>query len=1151
MRRLLLLITNILYLLPLLYSQSGTFFIKNYSPEKYNGSNQVWGIVQDNRGIMYFAADQILEYDGVNWRKIPLSNSQTVRSLAIDTVTNIIYVGGVNEFGCLVPDSTGNLVYKSLSLNLDSTNINFNDVWRTEVCNGEAYFSTNTTLFKYSLNQELKGNNPLTIWKESSFFLLYKVGNKVFTGVRGKGIVEIKNDSLIPLDKGNGLLQNMSWFMLPYQKNKYLIGNTGGGLQVFDPQNITLSKTQYFNDSDIKKTDSIIYKNQLYGGTYLGNNMYALATIRNGILIVNEKGKIINTINKQFGLQSQTVHYLYKDKNGGLWAALTYGISHIEINTPITHFNDLTGLEGSIYNAIRSNGEIYASSNLGLFKKSGEIFIPVKGISGKDAMQCFGLNNIKQGDKTVLLAATTRGLYTVEGVNSKKVFNIESFSNYQLPSDSNILLLSENNIIFVTKYINNKWEIIQKIELDSDASSFYETDSSKILFLKENEIFSLKLENNYTSHSKITKLETNDSLEFIDIKTIDNNPIFITNKGLYLYKNHKFIKDDLIFNGILKNEKNIQYLEAVNDNQIWIKIKRDRQNIIKIIHKKADKYYIDSISFKRLPPYDDFITDGDSLMWVISAQALYRIDTKKLHDNFKKEDVLTRLIKINNDSIVFNGAFYTTKNNIKYIIQTQTKDIIPEFNYEFNNITFEYALPSYDNEKNNLYSYCLIRNNEECVWSDWTNETKKEYTNLKEGHYIFKVRAKNTYCQESSVSEFNFIVKPPWYRTIWAFILYFVLSIFVIYISIQFYTRKLKKEKERLEIIVRERTQEIWEKKEEIEQQANNLKEANNELLFKNQEINQQNAEISAQRDNLQELTDDLHQRTEEIRVQNEELAKQKEVLETINTDVHDSIEYAFRIQNAALPPKQILDNVVEESFILFKPKDLVSGDFYWFANFENTTVITAADCTGHGVPGALMSILGIAILKEVVIGEFITHPGVILRKLRKGIISSLNQKQDSIEKDGMDMALISINSDEKLIQYSGANNPLYIVRPIENCDEEYEFMIEFDRNEKYVLYEIKPDKMPISIYLRMDRFNTHEFNYKSGDILYLFSDGYADQFGGKKAKKFKYKPFKNLILKNANKSLNEQKECLDTAFNNWKGSLEQIDDVVIIGLKL
>jgi len=1151
MKKLLLLFIIVIYLPPLLYSQTGSFFIKNYSPEKYNGSNQVWGIVQDNRGIMYFAADQVLEYDGVNWRKIPLANSETVRSLAIDTVTNIIYVGGVNEFGCLLPDSTGKLVYKSLCLNLDSTNINFNDVWRTEVCNGEAYFSTNTTLFKYSLKQELKGNNPLTIWKESSFFLLYKVGNKIFTGVRGKGIVEIKNDSLIPLDKGNGLLQNMSWFMLPYDNDKYLIGNTGDGLQVFNPYDVTLLKTPYFNNSDINKTDSIIYKNQLYGGTYLGNNTYALATIRDGILIVNKKGKVINIINKQFGLQSQTVHYLYKDKNGGLWAALTYGISHIEINTPITHFNDLTGLEGSIYNAIRSNGEIYTSSNLGLFKKSGENFLPVKGISGKDAMQCFGLNNVKQGNKTVLLAATTRGLFTVEGTKSKHIFNIESFSNYQLPSDSNILLLTEGNIIYVTKYINCTWKIIQKIETDSEISSFYEDENLSIWFLKDSKVFKFNLENNYTSHSEIKKVNVDDSIEFIDIRKIKDDPIFITNKGFYLFRNNKFTKDTSIFGGVINKEKNIQYFEAVNDNQIWIKIKRGRQNIIKIIHKKENKFYIDSLSFKRLPPYDDFIADGDSLMWVISAQALYRIDTKKLHDNFASENVLNRRIKINNDSIVFNGAFYTTKNSVKYITKIQSKDIIPEYNYEFNNITFEYALPSYDNEKNNLYSYSLVRNNEGRIWSDWSSETKKEYTNLKEGDYVFKVRAKNTYCQESSISEYKFIVNPPWYRTIWAFILYLILSLFVIYLIIQFYTRKLKLEKERLEKIVRDRTQEIWEKKEEIERQANNLKQANSELLFKNQEINQQNAEISAQRDNLQELTDDLHQRTEEIRVQNEELAKQKEVLETINTDVHDSIEYAFRIQNAALPPKQILDNVVAESFILFKPKDLVSGDFYWFANFENTTVITAADCTGHGVPGALMSILGIAILKEVVIGEFITHPGVILRKLRKGIISSLNQKQDSIEKDGMDMSLISINTDEKLIQYSGANNPLYIVRPIENCIENYEFMIEFDRNDKYVLYEIKPDKMPISIYLRMDRFNTHEFNYKQGDILYMFSDGYADQFGGEKAKKFKYKPFKNLILKNAHKSLSEQKNCLDETFNNWKGNLEQIDDVVVIGLKL
>ena len=1151
MRRLILILLLALFFNNL-YSQTGTYFIKNYSPNEYNGSNQVWDIVQDNRGIMYFAADQVLEYDGVDWRKIPLPNKETVRSLAIDTARNIIYVGGVNEFGYLTPDSLGKLTYKSLSQDLDSNLKNFEDVWRTEVCNGDAYFSTNTAIFKFSLKDKLNGKNPFKVWKEDvSFFLMYKYNNRIFTGLRGKGIVEIKNDSLVPIDNGSKILENMSWFMLPYEKNKILLGNSRGGLQVFDEKEISLSKSPYFNEKSITKTDSILYKNQLYGGIYIGDGLYALATIRTGVVIVNKQGETVKTISKEFGLQSQTVHYLFKDKQGGLWAALTYGISRIEINTPITLFNDLSGIEGSIYNTIRTNNEIYVSSNLGLFKREKDRFIPVEGISGKDAVQCFGLDNININGKTKLLAATTHGIYEVEGLKSKRVFTIDSYSNYQLDFTKNTILLSDGNTIYLYKYENNKWNEIQKIEFNEEVSNFTQIDSSKIWFIKNGEICNIGFIDNYQNHTKTTQYETVDSSIFINIIELEHKLYFLSDSGLYKIKENKLVKDKSIFDGVLNNEKNITEITQVNGNQIWIKIKRELQNTIKIIHKKDNKYFIDSISFKRLPSYDDFRADGDSIMWVISAQALYRVDVKKLSNKFNKETVLNRLVKINNDSIVFKGTFYTLKDNVKFISNNQSNNELIKLSYNLNNITFEFALPSFDNEAKNLYSYCLIRNNEDCAWSDWVSETKKEYTNLHEGTYIFKLRAKNIYCQISKTSEYKFVVLPPWYRTYWAYLFYVITFIVVIVLITKYYTRKLIKEKEHLEVIVRERTQEIWEQKEEIQQQAENLKTTNDELIIKHQEINQQNAEISAQRDNLQELTESLFQRTEEIKVQNEELEQQKETLETINEEIHDSIEYAFRIQNAALPKKKILKDNVDDSFILFKPKDLVSGDFYWFEKIEDTIVITAADCTGHGVPGALMSILGMAIIKEIVVGEFITHPGVILRKIRKGIISALDQNIDSIEKDGMDMSLISINKKEKTIQYSGAFNPLYIIRPIENCTDNYEFMIEVFRDEKYILFEIKPDKMPVSIYVKMDRFTTHEFDYKPGDMFYMFSDGYADQFGGPKRKKFKYKPFKKLLLENAGKPMSKQKETLNQVISDWQGNLEQIDDIVVIGIRL
>jgi len=319
-------------------------------------------------------------------------------------------------------------------------------------------------------------------------------------------------------------------------------------------------------------------------------------------------------------------------------------------------------------------------------------------------------------------------------------------------------------------------------------------------------------------------------------------------------------------------------------------------------------------------------------------------------------------------------------------------------------------------------------------------------------------------------------------------------------------------------------------------QKANNLlNKQKNEITLKNEELNQQN---------------------EEIRTQRDEIEKQKEIAETIHLEISESIDYATRLQKSILPEEKVLKKYISEHFVLFKPKDKVSGDFYWWAHIENHTIITAADSTGHGVPGAFMSMLGVSFLREIVMKEYMTHTGIILKRLRKEIIKSLKQKDEVGEqKDGMDMAIISIDHETNIVQFSGANNPLYIVKSgklkVKSEKNNTIKLYELDELSTFKLYEIKPNKMPIAIYQKMDNFTTHEIQLEKGDQLYMFSDGFADQFGGEKGKKFKYKPFKKLLLENADKPMFEQKEILNNTFHDWKGKYEQIDDVVILGIKI
>jgi serine phosphatase RsbU (regulator of sigma subunit) len=319
----------------------------------------------------------------------------------------------------------------------------------------------------------------------------------------------------------------------------------------------------------------------------------------------------------------------------------------------------------------------------------------------------------------------------------------------------------------------------------------------------------------------------------------------------------------------------------------------------------------------------------------------------------------------------------------------------------------------------------------------------------------------------------------------------------------------------------------------------NRIKKRNNQTLtLKNNEILQQNEEISAQRD--------------EIEAQRDTVNRQKEEIEKIHQHVSESIHYAERIQSSTLPSPQLLVDNFKEHFVLFMPRDVVSGDFYWWSQVENQLVIAAADSTGHGVPGAFMSMLGMSLLKEIIIKEYVTHPGVILRKMRKEIIHTLKQKGDIGEqKDGMDMALISYNVETKMLQYSGANNPLCIVRKGPLSIDGEELKVQNIENSDYTLYEIKPDKMPISIHAKMDRFTTKEVQLQDGDLLYMFSDGYQDQFGGPRNKKFMYKPFKDLLIQLADNSLVDQKQMLQKTLKEWMYDKAQIDDILVMGIKV
>lgn len=407
--------------------------------------------------------------------------------------------------------------------------------------------------------------------------------------------------------------------------------------------------------------------------------------------------------------------------------------------------------------------------------------------------------------------------------------------------------------------------------------------------------------------------------------------------------------------------------------------------------------------------------------------------------------------------------------------------------YNENYLTIDYACVYYGNQNELSYSYFLKGQSKN--WSPFVARRSVDFNDLRPGKYTFMVNVKDKYGNVGTPAEFSFItVKPPFWQQPWFIILVIIILITAVIIIIRQRTRKLQLEKIRLEKIVEERTREVVAQKDQIE--------------------------------------------------------KQHDVVVKQNMEIESSIHYAERIQQAVIPSEDLLKDSFEDSFILWRPQHIVSGDFYWVGQKGENIIFTAADCTGHGVPGAFMSMLGVSYLNQIVLEENTTVPGKILNKLRNHIINSFSQREheEGDRKDGMDISLCTYNVKTNKLYFAGAYNPLYLVR---------------NANGETDIHEYNADKMPVGLYAIMDEFETKEIDIEKGDTIYMFSDGFPDQFGGERFKKFMKKRFKEMILSHQDKSLAQQREVYNDVLNEWMSykdpdgeEIIQTDDIILIGVK-
>lgn len=548
-------------------------------------------------------------------------------------------------------------------------------------------------------------------------------------------------------------------------------------------------------------------------------------------------------------------------------------------------------------------------------------------------------------------------------------------------------------------------------------------------------------------NDKISKVELAERITptcFIEDKT-GNLWIGTEGKGVIVIdKKQKITNKYTVNSGLLSNY--VSLLNVDDKGNVWVGTNKglNRFDVEEgRFYMYAEKLGYTGIESKNNATFKD--KNGD--IWFGTVAGAIKMNAKEVRDN--RLETLTRITR--------------------FRVNLEDREMLPdlELNYQEKSVTFDFTSICLTNPEEVYYQVML--EGADAYWRPVSQLPYITYQTLPPGAYKFKVKARNNEGIWNEVpTTYSFKIIPPLWERPWFIILCLILVIFAVMVFINFREKKLIKEKKILEDKVEERTEEVVQKSEELEQK---------------------------------------------------------------NKDIIDSITYAKRIQKAILPAKAVIEESLPESFVLYIPKDIIAGDFYWIEVVEDITFYAAADCTGHGVPGAMVSIVCNNGLNRSVREYGLRDPAKILDKTRELVLQEFEKSEEDV-KDGMDIGLCSLNRKTNELMFAGAYNPVYIIR-----DQE--------------LIEIKGDKQPVGKHSKNAPFTSHTFQLQKGDTVYTFTDGYADQFGGPKGKKFMYKPFKRLLMDINNEPLDVQKQILNKAFEDWKGEEKQLDDVCVFGIRI
>ncbi|MBN1988910.1 MAG: SpoIIE family protein phosphatase [Bacteroidales bacterium] len=919
-----------------------------------------------------------------------------------------------------------------------------------------------------------------------------------------------------------------------------------------------------FNGNQFKRIgisdQDFVKESIITAGIAINEQTIALSTQLGGCIVINIKtGKTKHVLNYETGLPDDEIQTVGKDVNGGLWIAHGMGISRVDLSLPIETINHIRGLSGYILSATNSNGSYYVGTSEGLFvleeqktfkeitvkrtpktEKSAEpaaVQTPQnekqteteqpnakkkrffgrlwqkitssEAVNEKDTTppslnpaaltqsktekpekaqhkKVLKLQSVEYFYKKIeplngkcthlllfnnqLLAGTSTGLYLVSGGTAKTVLPSTQINAIRI-TKSNGIIVSANSSLYA---ISSTYQSNHIHNFGNEQiKSIAEHNDKSLIITTETKVYYVKANNGkppFISSYELPATEHNTPIAF----NIGNTAYLLLTGDIYQLTNNDTFKRDTSI-----TKKAVTSIIA-GQTDAWLHTQNGW------IHKSATNEKLGNAA--PLIGLFDKITSIYS-----SSKQLVLVSNNSqivLIQNPTQSHIASNLPLFIKQILDYNGALLHP-NHIS-------------LSKEQSAITIRVSAPFFLKEQSTQFQFIiegLMRR-----WSDWNTTPAIELPYLPSGEYTIKVRARDALQRESNIIPLSIYIQPQFWETPWFIALCILFIAIAVFILMKLRERQLRIERDLLEKKVKERTATIVKQNQELNLQKD-------ELAIQNKEILQQKEEIETQRD--------------EIELQRDQIVKQ-------NEEITQSIVYAKRIQTAAMPKKDSISKLLPEHFVLFMPRDIVSGDFYWTAQKGCKTIIAAADCTGHGVPGAFMSMLGLSFLNDIVTRNQETQPALILNTLREYIKTTLAQKgTEGDNKDGMDIAICVIDYCEQTIEFAGAYNPLYYIQ-------------------NGIFNEIKGDKMPVGIHVKEKAvFTNHTITSKGIDMIYLFSDGFVDQFGGERNSKFMSKRFKELLTNIHKMPVKEQHRVLKESFDKWKGDNDQVDDVLIFGIRI